>query len=77
MRHAKLQLQVLELLGPSSTAVGLVFYAKRNVDEVLIVDPENKSVDWFALAGEGYEPVERSALIDLGPDELARRIDWP
>jgi hypothetical protein len=29
------------------------------------------------MAGEGYEPLERSTLIDLGPDELATRLSWP
>jgi hypothetical protein len=34
---------------------------------VLIVDPEKRTADWLARAGEGYEPVARSGLIELGP----------
>ncbi len=55
----------------------LLFYAAHGVDEVLIVDPAERRVHWFALAGDRYEPVARSALIELGPDDLAQRIEWP
>ncbi|HUA46616.1 MAG TPA: Uma2 family endonuclease [Solirubrobacteraceae bacterium] len=52
-------------------------YAAHHVDELLIVDPEERRVHWLGLTGEGYQPRERSGLNELGPDELARRIDWP
>jgi Uma2 family endonuclease len=55
----------------------LPFYAAHGVDEVLIVDPTKRSIDWLALDGGEYRPVERSELIDLGPRELAERIEWP
>jgi hypothetical protein len=55
----------------------LPFYAARGVDEVLILDPEKRTVDWLGLEGGEYGPIERSALIDLGPRELFDRIDWP
>jgi len=42
----------------------------------LIVDPEERAVDWLALRGDAYEPVPRSSVIDLGSAELAQRIDW-
>jgi hypothetical protein len=35
------------------------------------------SVDWLGLEASRYRPVERSALLNLGPDELAEQIDWP
>jgi predicted O-methyltransferase YrrM len=34
-------------------------------------------VDGRELDGGEYHPIERSVLIDLGPDRLAERIDWP
>jgi Uma2 family endonuclease len=71
---------VVEVLSPEDeTLQKLPFYAKHNVDEVLIVDPERRAIDWRALnEGTGvYHAVERSALIDLGPAELTQRIDWP
>jgi hypothetical protein len=34
-------------------------------------------VQWLAPAGGDYRLIERSLLIELGPGELAERIDWP
>lgn len=55
------------------------FYAAHKVDEVLIIDPHKRSVDWFALRPDrsGYDPTEQSGLIELSRAELAQRIDWP
>jgi Uma2 family endonuclease len=69
---------VLEIVSPGDeTWDKLPFYAQHHVDEVLIVDPEKRSVDWMARAGGEYRPVERSRLIELGSADLAERIDWP
>jgi hypothetical protein len=56
----------------------LDFYAAHHVDELLIVDPQERLVHWLQLQPDDkYRPVERSTLIALGPPELAERIDWP
>ncbi len=55
----------------------LPFYAAHDVDEVLIVDPTERTVTWLGLREGQYEPVERSGLIELGPAELAEQLDWP
>jgi Uma2 family endonuclease len=69
---------VVEIVSPGAeTWEKLPFYAEHRVEEVLIVDPEKRTVDWLSLSGEGYEPVQTSGLIELEPAELARRIDWP
>ena len=69
---------VLEIVSPDDeTWEKLPFYAAHKVDELLIVDPQERTVQWFALAGERYQPVEASGLIELGPGELSQRIDWP
>jgi hypothetical protein len=47
------------------------------VDELLIVDPAEQTVRWFARSDERYEPVARSGLIELSPAELAGQLDWP
>jgi Uma2 family endonuclease len=54
----------------------LPFYAKHHVDEVLIVDPAERTVEWLVLRDAEYRRAERSNLIDLGPTELAGQIDW-
>lgn len=55
----------------------LPFYAIHEVDEVLVVDPQKRSVDWMGLQAGEYRRVQSSGLIALGPEELAQRIDWP
>ncbi|HYB22793.1 MAG TPA: Uma2 family endonuclease [Solirubrobacteraceae bacterium] len=69
---------VVEIVSPGDeTWAKLPFYAARKVDEVLIVDPGQRAVHWLALEKGEYRPVERSGVIELGPAELAARIDWP
>ena len=69
---------VFEVVSPGDeTWEKLGFYAAHGVEELLIVDPQERAVHWLALDGEGYRPAARSGLVDLGADELAERIDWP
>jgi len=69
---------VLEVVSPDDESwTKLPFYAAHGVDEVLIVDPARRSVDWLGLEASRYRPLERSALLNLGPRELADQIDWP
>ncbi len=68
----------LEIVSPDDeTWEKLGFYAGRGVAELLIVYPQKRTVDWLGLAGEEYRALDRSGPIDLGPAELAARIDWP
>lgn len=69
---------VAEVVSPGDDSwQKLDFYAAQHVDEVLIVDPSERRVHWLGLADDRYEPLDRSGLLDLGPDALASRIDWP
>ena len=70
---------VVEIVSPGDKSwEKLAFYAAHGVDEVLIVDPQERGVHWLARAAAGeYRPVEQSALVALGPDALADRIEWP
>lgn len=69
---------IVEIVSPGDESwEKLPFYAAHGVDEVLIVDPQERSVSWLGLAGEEYRPIERSGLIDLGAQELGERLDWP
>jgi Uma2 family endonuclease len=69
---------VLEIVSPNDESwEKLPFYAARAVEEVLIVDPLERSVSWLALENGEYHPIERSGLVDLGTWELAEQLDWP
>ncbi len=69
---------VVEIISPGDeTWQKLPFYAAHKVDELLILDPAEHAVHWLGLSDGEYLPIERSALIALGPKKLAERIDWP
>jgi len=69
---------VVEILSPGDESwQKLPFYAEHHVDEVLLVDPAERTVTWLALRDGEYKPVQRSGLIDLGPAELTDQLDWP
>ena len=69
---------VLEIVSPDDeTWTKLDFYAAQGVDELLIVDPQERRVHWLERQGREYRPIEQSTLIALGPAERAERIDWP
>ncbi len=69
---------VVEICSPGDeTWAKLPYYAAHRVDEVLIVDPQERQIHWLALEAGEYRATERSGLMDLGPAELAGDIDWP
>ncbi|MDQ6807611.1 MAG: Uma2 family endonuclease, partial [Actinomycetota bacterium] len=70
---------VLEVLSPGDeTPQKLPFYAARQVAELLILDPDQRTIRWLSLGADGeYHDVEGSALIGLTAGELADQIDWP
>jgi Uma2 family endonuclease len=68
---------VVEIVSPGDkTWDKLGFYAAHHVDELLIVDPAKRKVDWLALDGDTYRSTTRSALIDLTAADLAARLTW-
>jgi Uma2 family endonuclease len=69
---------VVEIVSPGDeTWAKLPFYASHDVDELLIVDPQERVVKLLALRDGRYEPTERSAIIDVDVQQLAAQIDWP
>ncbi len=68
----------VEVLSPDDdTWKKLPFYARQEVDELLIVDPADHSVTWLALRDGEYRPTDRSEILDLSAAALADRITWP
>ncbi len=69
---------VIEIVSPGDESWDkLPFYAIHDVDEVLIVDPQARSVSWLGLVEGEYRPIERSGLVALEAQGLAEQIDWP
>jgi Uma2 family endonuclease len=68
---------VIEIVSPGDESWGkLDFYARSGIDELLIVDPQEKTVSWLELERGEYRHLKRSRLIELGTVELAEQIDW-
>jgi Uma2 family endonuclease len=71
---------VIEIISPGDKSrEKLGFFAAHEVDEVVFVDPDKRTVEWLALvAGGAYDPLEHSSrLLDLGAVELASQLGWP
>ncbi len=69
---------VVEILSPGdATPQKLPFYAAHNVDELVIIDPDARTVQWLALDASDYRQVERSGVINVSVDGLATALDWP
>ncbi|HUN78321.1 MAG TPA: Uma2 family endonuclease [Solirubrobacteraceae bacterium] len=69
---------VVEVVSPGDeTWAKLSFYAAHDVQELVIVDPRERTVHWLALRDGDYEPVRHSAVLDLDVTQLTGDIDWP
>lgn len=56
----------------------LPFYARHQVDEVLLVVPAERRIQWLSLEADGeYRPLERSRLLGISTTELAAQLTWP
>lgn len=53
------------------------FYFQAGVEELLIVDPRARSVEWFSRGNGAFEPAPGSALLGVSVEELSGELDWP
>jgi hypothetical protein len=56
---------------------GDVSYFAHGVEEVLIVDPQRRTVEWYARGADAFARSGRSALLDVDEPTLHAEIDWP
>jgi Uma2 family endonuclease len=69
---------VVEVVSPDDESwLKFDHYAAHGVDEVLIADPHQRTLDLFVLAGDQYARAERSALLDVAVAELHEAVTWP
>lgn len=69
---------VLEVLSPDDqTFAKFDFYAAHGVEELLVADPDTRTVRCWHLQDAGYTEVDRSALLDLTMDTLITEVRWP
>jgi len=69
---------VVEIVSPGDeTRAKLPFYAAQGVEEMLIIHPEARSIEWLALSEGQYQQVEQSGLLEVTVSTLASQIVWP
>ena len=70
---------VVEILSPNDESLAkFAFYRAHGVEEIAIVDPELRSVTWFAtVEGGEYAETLRSAVLAVDVADLVAAIEWP
>lgn len=69
---------VVEVVSPGDESRRkLGFYHRVGVDEILIVDPGVRTVEWLVRGQDVFEPSDGSVLLGLSSQGLAAMIDWP
>ena len=68
---------VVEVLSPDDeTREKYGFYFDRGVEELLVVDPIERTAQWYARGAIGFDPVDTSLLLSVTNDEVAAALDW-
>lgn len=71
---------VVEVVSPGDrTWEKLGFYAAHGVDELVIADPDSRTVALFVRRtdGQGYDDVASSPLLGVTATDLTEAITWP
>jgi Uma2 family endonuclease len=70
---------VVEIVSPDDeTYKKFGFYARHEVDELLVVDPAGRALSfWTRISAERYEPAPASSLLKVTAAELVVAISWP
>lgn len=69
----------VEVLSPhDDTFAKFDFYAAHSVDEILVADPDARTVQCWRLTAEGsYVPIGSSLVLQATCADLAAAITWP
>ena len=69
---------VVEIVSPGDESYAkLGFYHRLGVEEVLIVDPLRRAVEWYRRGPDGFDRAGSSQLLSISEADLAAQIDWP
>lgn len=68
---------VVEIRSPDDeTYEKFDFYARHGVDEIVVLEPDEERLDWFALIDGLYVGVVRSELLGVEVAEISAQFDW-
>jgi Uma2 family endonuclease len=69
---------VVEIVSPGDESwLKFDHYAAHGVDEVLIADPQERSLHLFVLVDGAYHPSDASPLLGVAVAELHAAVRWP
>lgn len=69
---------VLEIVSPGDeTWAKLPFYLAHHVDEIVIVDPNGRTLTWRGRVSDEYAPLDHSVLLDVAIATFSEQIAWP
>ncbi len=69
---------VVEIVSPGDESwEKLSFHAAHEVDELVFIDPQKRTVHWLVLDDGGYREVEGSRVITLARADLREQLGWP
>ncbi|MEE8599444.1 Uma2 family endonuclease [Euzebya tangerina] len=69
---------VVEIVSPGDESwEKLEFYAAHGVQEMLIVDPRTKGIQWLHRSGDTMTAVGGSQLLAIDGAGLAQQLEWP
>ncbi|MBC8092736.1 MAG: Uma2 family endonuclease [Pseudonocardia sp.] len=69
---------VFEIVCPSDESYATFgFYFDRGVEELLVVDPARRSVEWYVRGDTGFVRAAGSIVLGVTETELTAEIDWP
>ena len=69
---------VVEVVSPGDeTFDKFDFYARHEVAEVIVADPQRRVVRIWRLSDGRYAETGRSDLLDVRAEDLGTEIDWP
>lgn len=69
---------IIEVLSPDDeTFTKFGFYAQHGVEEILVADPDTRTVRCWQLTDGAYVEQARSALLDVDMTTLVGEVDWP
>jgi len=69
---------VVEVLSPADESrLKSDFYLGVGVEELLLVDPLERTVEWFVRGTDAYVAADHSTLLGVTASALAAEIEWP
>ena len=69
---------VVEVVSPGDESrLKFAFYHRQGIEEVLIVEPEARTAEWFVRGEDGFLPADGSAVLGITAADLVAAVDWP